>query len=341
MSFRSVIKKIGGGLKKALPIASLALPFIPGVGGLIGKGISAIGGMFGGSSGPEQVGGPGFDDYSGAPGSTGRFPLSTIFGKAMDAVPWSSIATGGASYLGQRETNAANAEQAQRQMDFQAQQTQQQMAFQERMSSTSYQRAVADQKAAGLNPMLAYSQGGASSPAGASAGGAQAQMGNELGAGVSSAMSAYTAFEQVRNLMATNEQIHAQTDQTDASAAQSRAATAKLLEELNQVKAQTRHSTATSAYVEEEIRLLRQQIREQTAQANVAEGSWEADVARRRAQSEASVLDLGRSRWENKYYNSVAPDIQSVLSTGKDAAALLGQALMSRRLAAPLRGGAR
>lgn len=53
--------------------------------------------------------------------------------------------------------------------DFASDESQRNREFQERMSNTSYQRAMADMEKAGLNPMLAYSQGGASLPTGSTA----------------------------------------------------------------------------------------------------------------------------------------------------------------------------
>jgi len=85
--------------------------------------------------------------------------------------------------------------QASKQMDFQAQQ-----------SATSYQRAVKDLKAAGLNPILAGTVGGASTPSGSMA--PTPQFANNVG----SALQMKRLKQEIKNLQAQEAKTREETE---------------------------------------------------------------------------------------------------------------------------------
>lgn len=117
--------------------------------------------------------------------------------------------------------------------------------FQERMANTAYQRGMEDMKKAGLNPMLAYQQGGAAVPTGAQGTAAPAsktallntalQAYTGISAARSQAMQAQTAQSQAQSSIALQ---GAQTTAQIAATEKTQAETAKTIDSIKNQKKQ-------------------------------------------------------------------------------------------------------
>lgn len=134
---------------------------------------------------------------------------------------------GGASLLGGMMQNSAAQNAAAKQME-----------FQKEMSDTSYQRAMEDMRKAGLNPILAYKQGGAAVTPGSTyvpsnIGAAAAEGASK---GVSSAVQAQQAQSQIEAIQAQTasnlESVNTQKAQQAQSIAQAGLASAQRVQAL-------------------------------------------------------------------------------------------------------------
>lgn len=127
--------------------------------------------------------------------------------------------TGNLDWQRQQIVNQFNMNEAQKNRD-----------FQERMSNTAYQRAFSDMRSAGLNPYLAYNQGGSSSPSGSSAYGGSTRTDNRGIGSLFNLLSGFmnSAFRLANsNINSRISQVNLETSANKLAASKNKLATSK------------------------------------------------------------------------------------------------------------------
>lgn len=170
--------------------------------------------------------------------------LGALLGAGIGAA--GSLIGGAMSSAGQQAANWQT-------MQFNSQEAQKNRDFQERMSNSAYQRAMADMRAAGLNPVLAYQQGGSSTPSGGQASATLENAMEGMGKGVTSAGGAAARAIELKNTMAQTENTVSQSQLNKANEDLSKLNGLKAAQDTVTSAAQAAKTNAETAYTIEQM----------------------------------------------------------------------------------------
>lgn len=258
----------------------------------------------------------------------------------LTGMPWLGGIGGAIDAMMDKDSGRSGQNQAN---DFNAQQAQLNRDFQERMRATQYQTTVKDLQAAGLNPMLAYSNGGAGTPSGAVSAPAQ----SAVGAGMSSAKQGADTAMALKQLEMTDaqiQQVKAGTAKIQSETMDQNLNTARLLNEValgrEDILLRNRQSSLTfqqmlktaaeTSRTNEEVGATNALKRQR--ELDIARGTetFSADVARRKAESALAQYELPKAKAEADWMEQlgrVNPSLKTLLMIfqGLNSARSLGR----------------